>query len=170
MPDIDPAALSRSDPAPTLNPGSLSLSKTNGVSIPSSTKAQKTTNAAQRIDLEPLYTNLKAAIGDHWGKYKDAISLFILGTSYPAPCGKRKVLLNMGAWQVISTKTSFLYRSTTMSAPILIRNIYTISSSLLSTGMFCEMSPTRVLRLGSPPTTSQHYSQNPWRETSRSNF
>ncbi|KAL9586144.1 MAG: hypothetical protein Q9203_003969 [Teloschistes exilis] len=79
MPDIDPAALSRSDPAPTLNPGSLSLSKANGVSIPSSTKAQKTTTAAQRIDLEPLYTNLKAAIGDHWGKYKDAISLFILG-------------------------------------------------------------------------------------------
>ncbi|KAL8692214.1 MAG: hypothetical protein Q9218_002714 [Villophora microphyllina] len=79
MPDIDPAALSRSDSSTTLNSGSLSLSKANGITIPSSSKAQKTTNAAQRIDLEPLYTNLKAAIGDRWAKYKDAISLFILG-------------------------------------------------------------------------------------------
>ncbi|KAL9575957.1 MAG: hypothetical protein Q9212_007523 [Teloschistes hypoglaucus] len=94
MPDIDPAALSRSDPAPTLNPGSLSLSKANGVSIPSSIKTQKTTNAAQRIDLEPLYTNLKVAIADHWGKYKDAISLFILGKRTPGPLWKENGHLN----------------------------------------------------------------------------
>ncbi|KAL8721281.1 MAG: hypothetical protein Q9225_001985 [Loekoesia sp. 1 TL-2023] len=79
MPDIDPAALSRSDPVATAIPNPLNLSKINGSSVPSSSKAQKTTNAAQRIDLEPLYTNLKAAIGDNWGRYKDAISLFILG-------------------------------------------------------------------------------------------
>jgi hypothetical protein len=34
---------------------------------------------AQRIDLEPLYTALKATIGENWAAYKEAISLFILG-------------------------------------------------------------------------------------------
>lgn len=79
MPDIDPAALSRSDPVATAAPASLSLSKANGVTPISTTKATKTVNTVQRIDLEPLYTSLKAAIGDNWGNYKEAISLFILG-------------------------------------------------------------------------------------------
>lgn len=82
MPDIDPAALSRSDFIAPPIPNPLNLSKINAATGPSSLKAQKTTNAPQRIDLEPLYTNLKAAIADNWGKYKEAISLFILGI-YP---------------------------------------------------------------------------------------
>ncbi|KAL8710817.1 MAG: hypothetical protein Q9220_004620 [cf. Caloplaca sp. 1 TL-2023] len=77
--DIDPAALSRTDTLTTTISNPLSLSKSNGaVALPSS-KAQKTNSANQRIDLEPLYMNLKAAVGDNWGKYKDAISYFILG-------------------------------------------------------------------------------------------
>lgn len=79
MPDIDPAALSRSDSITTANPSSLSLKQVNSVTAPSSQKASKTVSTAQRIDLEPLYTSLKAAIGENWGKYKEAISLFILG-------------------------------------------------------------------------------------------
>jgi len=34
---------------------------------------------AQRIDLEPLYTALKATVGENWATYKEAISHFILG-------------------------------------------------------------------------------------------
>lgn len=83
MPDIDPAALSRTDSIATSIPNPLGLSKINGIPGTSSSKAQKTTHAAQRIDLEPLYTNLKVAIGEHWGKYKEAISLFILGEFRP---------------------------------------------------------------------------------------
>ncbi|KAL8913637.1 MAG: hypothetical protein Q9171_001602 [Xanthocarpia ochracea] len=79
MPDIDPAALSRSDSVAPSIPNALNISKINGTTGPSSIKTQKTTNPPQRIDLEPLYTNLKAAIADNWGKYKEAISLFILG-------------------------------------------------------------------------------------------
>ena len=79
MPDIDPAALSRIDSVATANPSALSLSKINGVSALPVQKATKTVSTAQRIDLEPLYTSLKAAIGDNWGKYKEAISLFVLG-------------------------------------------------------------------------------------------
>ncbi len=79
MPDIDPAALSRSDSLTIANPSSLSLKQLNGISVLPSQKTLKTTNSAQRIDLEPLYTSLKAAIGDSWGKYKEAISLYIVG-------------------------------------------------------------------------------------------
>ncbi len=79
MPDIDPAALSRPDPIATINPSNTSLSKANGVSAIPTQKAAKPASTAQRIDLEPLYTSLKAAIGDNWAKYKEAISLFVLG-------------------------------------------------------------------------------------------
>lgn len=78
MPDIDPAALSRQDsisqPAST-----LVISKGNAATVVPSQKTPKASNSVPRIDLEPLYTSLKAAIGDQWGKYKEATSLFILG-------------------------------------------------------------------------------------------
>lgn len=77
--DIDPATLGFSDSVTTANPASLSLSKTNGFSAQPSLKAIKTVNTAQRIDFEPLYTSLKAAIGDNWGFYKDAFNQFMLG-------------------------------------------------------------------------------------------
>lgn len=79
MPDIDPAALSRSDSISAAFPGALSLKQPNGISAPASQKAIKTVSAAQRIDLEPYYTSLKAAIGENFAKYKEAICLFILG-------------------------------------------------------------------------------------------
>ena len=79
MPDIDPAALSRSDSISAAFPGALSLKQPNGIPALSSQKAIKTVNAAQRIDLEPYYTSLKAAIGENFAKYKEAICLFILG-------------------------------------------------------------------------------------------
>ena len=81
MPDIDPAALSRSDSISAAFPRTLSLKQSNGISALPSQKAVKTVNTAQRIDLEPHYTSLKAAIGENFAKYKEAISLFILGES-----------------------------------------------------------------------------------------
>lgn len=80
MVDIDPAALSRSDTIPQPTSTSLSSSKAHA-SASLTVKTTKVLNTAQRIDLEPLYTSLKAAIGDNWGKYKEAISFFILGMS-----------------------------------------------------------------------------------------
>ncbi|KAL8782473.1 MAG: hypothetical protein Q9195_009638, partial [Heterodermia aff. obscurata] len=78
MPDIDPAALSRQDPI-SQSASSLILSKsTTAIAVPSQ-KTAKASTSVPRIDLEPLYTSLKAAIGDQWGKYKEATSLFILG-------------------------------------------------------------------------------------------
>lgn len=79
MPNIDPAALSRSDTFTQSTSLSLGTSKPNGAPIPLSVKTIRTTATAQRIDLEPLYTSLKAAIGDNWTQYTEAVSLYILG-------------------------------------------------------------------------------------------
>lgn len=79
MPNIDPAALSRSETFTQPTSLSLGTSKPNGASIALTVKTIRTTATAQRIDLEPLYTSLKAAIGDNWTQYKEAVSLYILG-------------------------------------------------------------------------------------------
>ncbi|MCJ1366192.1 transcriptional coactivator hfi1/ADA1 [Acarospora aff. strigata] len=79
MPDIDPAALSRSDSILPPSGTPTISSKTLVTSAPATQKAAKVVNNAQRIDLEPLYTSLRAAIGEHWVGYKEAISLFVLG-------------------------------------------------------------------------------------------
>ena len=162
MPDIDPAALSRSDSIAPPIPNPLNISKVNGATGLSSSKTQKTTNAPQRIDLEPLYTNLKAVIGDNWGKYKEALSLFILGifpiNMYPSLANQH--CLRQATW----TKTSFLCRSTIMSAQTQIRYIYTISSSLQSTPMFYGMFRIKVLRPGFPRTTSPPCFRSLWPE------
>ena len=82
MPDIDPAALTRSDSfVQPLAPSSLT-SKLNGINTLATQKAAKAVTTVQRIDLEPLYANLKGSIGDHWPEYKEAISLFVLGMNY----------------------------------------------------------------------------------------
>ena len=81
MPDIDPAALSRTDSISQLASLPLGTSKATAVTAPLSLKTAKSVNSAQRIDLEPIYTSLKSAIGDRWGDYKEAMSLFILGRS-----------------------------------------------------------------------------------------
>lgn len=77
MPDIDPAALSR--PAVALTP-TLSA-KSISVAIPGAQKFPKTSQIIpSRIDLEPLYTALKSAIGpEQWLVYKESTTEFFLG-------------------------------------------------------------------------------------------
>ncbi|KAI9820434.1 MAG: transcriptional coactivator hfi1/ADA1 [Thelocarpon impressellum] len=80
MPDIDPAALSRSGAGP--QPAATPLPALKAMTSASSTPAQKpakTVSMGQRIDLEPMYAALKGAVGEHWVEYKEAISLFVLG-------------------------------------------------------------------------------------------
>ncbi|KAI9724903.1 MAG: hypothetical protein M1812_000179 [Candelaria pacifica] len=78
MPDIDPAALSRNDSVSGPSPVATIPNKTTAAP-PAAPKAGKSINTAQRIDLEPLYTALKNAVGEYWTAYKEAISLFVLG-------------------------------------------------------------------------------------------
>lgn len=78
MPDIDPAALSR--PPVTLATPTLSTKTLAGTGA----SAQKAPKASQiipaRIDLEPLYSALKLAIGsEQWVIYKESTTQFLIG-------------------------------------------------------------------------------------------
>ncbi|RAL05057.1 WD40 repeat-like protein [Aspergillus ibericus CBS 121593] len=72
---IDPAALSRTDSAST----AITSSKGTASSAPPTQKSTKALISVPRLDLEPIYTELKAAIGDNWAEYKEATTLFLLG-------------------------------------------------------------------------------------------
>ncbi|OOF90776.1 hypothetical protein ASPCADRAFT_400506 [Aspergillus carbonarius ITEM 5010] len=72
---IDPAALSRTDSAST----AIASSKNTAPSAPPTQKSTKALISVPRLDLEPIYTELKAAIGDTWAEYKEATTLFLLG-------------------------------------------------------------------------------------------
>lgn len=78
MPDIDPAALSR--PSVSLSTPILS-NKTPAGSISGAPKIAKSSQIIPaRIDLEPLYTALKAAIGNEkWAIYKESTTEFLIG-------------------------------------------------------------------------------------------
>ena len=76
MPDIDPAALSRPS---VISTTPIPPPKTISALAQSAPKVSKSNHVPVRIDLEPLYTALKIAIGEHWATYKESISLFVMG-------------------------------------------------------------------------------------------
>ncbi|CZS78492.1 unnamed protein product [Fusarium graminearum] len=88
MPDIDPAALSR--PSVSLSTPILS-NKTLAGSLPGAPKIAKSSQIIPaRIDLEPLYTALKAAIGNEkWAIYKESTSEFLIGRLNQAEYSER---------------------------------------------------------------------------------
>lgn len=80
MVDINPAALSR----PSIGLSTPVLSKQSiNVSVPTIHKAPKANQLIPaRIDLEPIYTALKASIGaEQWPTYKETITNFLIGTT-----------------------------------------------------------------------------------------
>ena len=75
---FNPAHLNRSD--------TLSSIVTVGKPGLAGGKTTKLASSAQRLDFEPLYTDLKALIGHNWGVYHDALTRFIQGkTEFPTP-------------------------------------------------------------------------------------
>ena len=89
MPDIDPAALSRPTnfSTPTLSNKSLSIT------APGTVKISKSQAIPQRIDLEPLYTALKAIITpEFWTPYKESITEFLIGILINAFCRRHPML------------------------------------------------------------------------------
>src|SRR2546423_3242828 len=68
---FNPAHLNRSD--------ALSSIVTVGKTSLTGGKTAKVASSAQRLDFEPLYTDLKALIGHNWGSYHDALTRFIRG-------------------------------------------------------------------------------------------
>jgi len=96
MPDGDLEPLTRSETVATdVSLSSIGLTKVQS-STPASQKSGKPTQAAPRVDFEPLYTALKAAIGDHWNTYKDAVSQFALGKLYGTSSRERSLTFTVG--------------------------------------------------------------------------
>lgn len=65
--DGDPLALPASAHKPALQ------------QAPSHSKHMKTVAPVPRLDYEPIYTDLKAAVGSDWASYKESVTLFLLG-------------------------------------------------------------------------------------------
>ena len=78
MENINSTTLNRLESVGTANP-SPSHSNDNEVSALPVQEATQTVNTAQRIDLESVYTSLKAALASNWEIYKNSISLFVRG-------------------------------------------------------------------------------------------
>ncbi|KAB2579992.1 hypothetical protein BFW01_g5496 [Lasiodiplodia theobromae] len=90
------ASMTRSDSAaeasstlPLVNGASASASSAPGASLTLLKPGSNPRQNAPRIDIEPLYTALKAQIGEHWAAYKEAISLFVLGRLNQQELGRR---------------------------------------------------------------------------------
>lgn len=156
MPDIDinPAALSRpatSLATPTLTTRTLTLSGT----------GQKPAKASQiipsRIDLEPLYAALKAAVTpEQWVIYKNTVSEFFCGMSilhFTLPTmpnsythhDLQAALIKQSTGSVLTPSSTVLPGKS---------SIYTINYLLLYMAILLERCLTRARRPGSVPMTS----------------
>ncbi|KAF2759955.1 transcriptional co-activator [Pseudovirgaria hyperparasitica] len=74
-------------------------------SLPNSTtpqtKPSKPIVTAPRIDIEPIYTALQSALGAHdWALYKEAISLFVLGSLNQDELSRRTPFIGVNAQRV----------------------------------------------------------------------
>ncbi|GAM86624.1 hypothetical protein ANO11243_046390 [Dothideomycetidae sp. 11243] len=76
---MNPADLHRIDVLPNLDATPPLSAKTLPGSALLAGKNAKLPTAVPRIDTEPIYTALKAAIGEHWTDYKTALSAFLVG-------------------------------------------------------------------------------------------
>ncbi|KAF3480307.1 uncharacterized protein GIQ15_05654 [Arthroderma uncinatum] len=74
---IDPAALTGTTDFASVV--SASTTKAASVAPPITQKTTKALISVPRLDVEPIYTELKGAIGDGWTEYKQATTLFLLG-------------------------------------------------------------------------------------------
>jgi hypothetical protein len=78
---ITNAELHGSPPPATINPRPLMTSFPPPIMNGTPIKQMKPPpTVAPRIDLEPIYTALKLAIGEHWQLYKATVAEFVMGT------------------------------------------------------------------------------------------
>ena len=66
-----------------MNPADLTLNLSTSLSKPLPAPLSATQRHGKtpvpRVDLEPVYTQLKGALGDQWVEYKAAVNAFVLG-------------------------------------------------------------------------------------------
>ena len=78
---MNPADLIRNDSLPQLDATPPLSTKTLSGSA-TAAKSVKTAFVAPRVDTEPIYTQLRAALGEHFAEYKAALSAFFLGACF----------------------------------------------------------------------------------------
>ena len=72
--NMNPADLTLPTISPTLTSKNLPT--------PQSSAQKNGKTPVPRVDLEPIYTQLKLALGDGWADYKAAVNMFVLGMRY----------------------------------------------------------------------------------------
>jgi hypothetical protein len=73
---ITKGELHGSPPPTTMNPRASFSTPTNALAQKS---LKPTMNVAPRIDVEPIYTQLKGLISDYWQLYKQTVADFVIG-------------------------------------------------------------------------------------------
>lgn len=78
---MDPAQFTRQDTLPPQLDGLTDTPTSKSLQTPISAKINGKTasGGVPRIDTEPIYTALKAALGDGFGTYRDTVAGFVLG-------------------------------------------------------------------------------------------
>lgn len=86
-----------------MNPADLTLNISPSLSskaLPVSSLSQRNGRIPiPRVDLEPIYTQLKAALGDGWADYKAAVNAFVLGS---CPYFQKKGETYEECWLIVS--------------------------------------------------------------------
>jgi hypothetical protein len=77
---ITKGELHSSPPPQTMNPRA-SLSAVSSAPLQKS-KLPTAITAAPRVDVEPIYTQLKGMIGENWQLYKQTVAEFVIGKRY----------------------------------------------------------------------------------------
>lgn len=86
MPDASHPSLGRAESStlngtPTPSMSSKTLPNLNLTTTTSNTNTQNSKGGkmAPKVDLEPIYTELKKVVGEGWNVYKEAVTGFVLG-------------------------------------------------------------------------------------------
>lgn len=113
-----------------MNPAELTLGISPSLTTkPSATPLSLSTKTGKapvpRIELEPIYTQLKAALGDQWTDYKTAINAFVLGSLNQAELSwVLQPLLSAAPSVITSTNPNFSPISTLGLHNTLLTSIY----------------------------------------------
>ncbi|GAB7366666.1 hypothetical protein MBLNU230_g8649t1 [Neophaeotheca triangularis] len=131
LPNESPSLATKSFPTPT-----SVQQKANGLGI--------TTNglsngkpSVPRVDLEPIYSQLKSALGDKWAEYKSAIAAFIMGQINQAEL----------SWVVgvyLSPAPSVIVASSPAASPVSTLQLHNTLVACLAANLVRDPPPTEI--------------------------
>ena len=95
-----------------MNPADLTLNTSPSITskplpAPLSISLKNGKAPVPRVDLEPIYTQLKSALGDQWADYKTAVNAFILGMY-----ARSQYCIRLGGFMHVHTADNANYQAT----------------------------------------------------------